>query len=80
MSSSYFSHTFEDIGTNYMSNNSSDVLVLRGEPFFQKWELQVLFFCPIYIKIYDNLKRLFSSFRISSQTVKNQTQVNIYFI
>ena len=31
-----FSHALEDIGTNYMSNDSSDVLVLRGEQFFQK--------------------------------------------
>ena len=32
-----FSHTLKDIGQNYMSNDSSDVLVLRGEPRFQKF-------------------------------------------
>ena len=32
-----FSHTMEDIGTNYMSNDRSDAVVLRGEQFFQKF-------------------------------------------
>lgn len=33
-----FSHRLKDIGTNYISNDSSDVLILRGEPLFQKFQ------------------------------------------
>ena len=45
-----FSHRLADIGTNCMSNDSSDVLVLRGEPRFQKFSnLRILWFLFILV-------------------------------
>ena len=45
-----FSHTMEDIGTNYMSNDRSDAVVLRGEQFFQKFlNLRILWFVFILV-------------------------------
>ena len=55
-----FSHTLENIGTNNMLDDSSAVLLLRGEPFFQKCSnLRILGF--LLILVMGSVFAIFSS-------------------
>ena len=69
MFSSDFSHALKDIGQNYMSNDSSDVLVLRGEQFFQKFfNLRILWF--LFILFMGSVFAHFFSVGVTNQTDK----------